>query len=119
MQTVIATLNKLTYGPANNLPACCLQPFRLFQVERLVKVPLAPYQEALLALVKEGVAQRGMAGVSIHNSLMEMRDICNHPFLSKLHVQVRTWLKPCMYCFKLLVRQGACPAACTACLSAT
>ena len=59
------------------------------QVEKIVWVPISAYQEALLALVGRGIEEGGLSGVSIHNSVMEMRNICNHPYLSKLHVKVK------------------------------
>jgi hypothetical protein len=62
------------------------------QVERVIRCPASAYQQGLCALVQRGLEQQaagsaqqgqqkagGVRGVS--NSLMELRNICNHPFL--------------------------------------
>lgn len=58
------------------------------QVERVVKCQLAPYQMELCRILEAGVSAGGLPGVSIHNPVMELRNICNHPYLSRLHVEV-------------------------------
>jgi superfamily II DNA or RNA helicase len=84
-----------------------LRPFMLRRVKekvaadlpskREVLVPCAPsgYQEHLCRIVKEkawsSVATAATAGapkqraVSVNNAIMELRVLCNHPFLSRLH----------------------------------
>ena len=60
-----------------------------FQVERLVCIPPAPYQAALTRLLQEQVATQGVQGLKgISNTIMELRNICNHPLISRLHPQV-------------------------------
>lgn len=58
------------------------------QVERTVRCQLSAYQQALSDILQEGVSRQGLKGVSINNTVMELRNICNHPFISRLHVQV-------------------------------
>ncbi|KAK9827652.1 hypothetical protein WJX81_004004 [Elliptochloris bilobata] len=60
------------------------------KVERLVLCPASAYQRALCGIVEQGLLQAGGAGGAIGvrgvaNSLMELRNICNHPLLSRLH----------------------------------
>jgi len=50
---------------------------------------MSPYQQALCELVARSCQEQGLKGVSIHNPVMELRNVCNHPFISKLHVQER------------------------------
>jgi len=54
-------------------------------VERLVLCPASAYQRALCSIIEAGLlpGSSGVRGVS--NALMELRCICNHPFLSHLH----------------------------------
>ena len=52
----------------------------------MVHCQMAPYQEALCEIVAKSSQEKGLRGVSIHNSVMELRNICNHPFISRLHV---------------------------------
>lgn len=48
--------------------------------------PASAYQRALCSIVEAGL-QQGSGGVrGVSNALMELRNICNHPFLSRLHV---------------------------------
>ena len=47
-----------------------------------------PYQRFLCSLIEEGLRaepqkKQGVKGVN--NSMVELRNICNHPFLSRLH----------------------------------
>ena len=61
--------------------------FLFLQVEHIVKCQLHAYQEALCRIVAQASLEGGLKGVSMHNTLMELRKICNHPFISKLHVE--------------------------------
>ena len=58
------------------------------QTEHIIKCAMAPYQLALTQIVSKASSEGGLRGISLHNPLMEMRNICNHPFTSALHVQV-------------------------------
>lgn len=51
-----------------------------------MRCQMAPYQQALCNLVARSCQEQGLRSVSIHNPVMELRNICNHPFISKLHV---------------------------------
>lgn len=58
------------------------------QVERTILCPASEYQQHLSGLVMQGLqgspsAQRPKAR-SVSNSAMELRKICNHPFLVRL-----------------------------------
>ena len=89
------------------------------QAEHVIRCPASAYQRGLCALVQRGLEQQtagidggtqqakqrggGVRGVS--NSLMELRNICNHPFLVRelpceieaAPLYVRTGLPaPCM-----------------------
>lgn len=69
-------LRRLKEAVAGELPA---------KVEHLVPCRPAPYQQALFSAVKGQLqGPGGVRGVS--NALMEMRNICNHPLISRLHV---------------------------------
>lgn len=60
------------------------------KVERLVPCQLSAYQTALCGLI-EGEVQASEGGTAskalkrINNTLMELRTICNHPLVSRLH----------------------------------
>ena len=60
--------------------------YAMLQVEHVIKCQLHPYQEALCSIVGRASLEGALRGVSMHNSIMELRKICNHPFISKLHV---------------------------------
>ena len=65
-----------------------LNAFVGVQVERLVLCPASAYQRALCGIVEQGLLRGGSSGGvvrGVSNSLMELRNICNHPFLSRLH----------------------------------
>ena len=51
--------------------------------------PASAYQRALCGIVEQGLLRGGGGGGGgvrgVSNSLMELRNICNHPFLSRLH----------------------------------
>jgi len=70
-------LRRLKEAVAGELPA---------KVEHLVPCVPSPYQAALFSALKEQLqGPNGVRGVS--NTIMEMRNICNHPLISKLHQQ--------------------------------
>ena len=58
------------------------------QVERTILCPASEYQQHLSRLVMQGLQGSGGAqqpkARSISNSVMELRKICNHPFLVRL-----------------------------------
>jgi hypothetical protein len=54
------------------------------QVEHVVLCPASPYQHFLCGLIERELAdgeskRTGLKGVT--NTVMELRNICNHPFL--------------------------------------
>lgn len=55
----------------------------LSQAEVVLRCRLGPYQSALYELVKSKLrGEEGSAGVKgINNTVMELRNICNHPLL--------------------------------------
>jgi SNF2 family DNA or RNA helicase len=56
------------------------------KIERLVRCEASAYQKLLMKHVKEKLGSLGHAkGRSIQNTVMELRNICNHPYLSQLH----------------------------------
>jgi SNF2 family DNA or RNA helicase len=68
-------LRRLKEAVAGELPA---------KVEHLVPCAPSPYQAALFSALQEQLqGPNGVRGVS--NTIMEMRNICNHPLISKLH----------------------------------
>ena len=70
-------LRRLKEAVAGELPA---------KVEHLVPCTPSSYQAALFSALEEQIqGPHGVRGVS--NTIMEMRNICNHPLISKLHQQ--------------------------------
>lgn len=69
------------------------------QIERTVQCHLSAYQQALIDIVRERMTRQPCKGVSINNSVMELRNICNHPFVSRLHVQVSPSCTACRFSF--------------------
>ncbi|GIL43611.1 hypothetical protein Vafri_1303, partial [Volvox africanus] len=80
-------LRRLKESVASELPS---------KSEFVLTAALGPYQAALMDIVKNGFQQAAAVGGSIsssnaavnravNNTVMEMRNICNHPFISKLH----------------------------------
>ncbi|KAK9798163.1 hypothetical protein WJX73_003156 [Symbiochloris irregularis] len=75
-------LRRLKQAVASELPA---------KVERLVPCAASPYQKALIDMVMRsarGDSSGGDASTKtrhINNAVMELRNICNHPLLSRLH----------------------------------
>ena len=57
-------------------------------MEHIIRCESSAYQQALSSLVGRAVTEGGLKGISINNSVLELRKICNHPLISKLHVQV-------------------------------
>ncbi|KAF7094773.1 hypothetical protein CFC21_097055 [Triticum aestivum] len=58
------------------------------KIERLVRCEPSAYQKLLMTRVEDNLGGIGAVKVrSVHNSVMELRNICNHPYLSQLHVE--------------------------------
>lgn len=87
------------------------KPFSYVQSEVILRCGLSPYQSALYGLVKaalraerdkakgadKGAASRGVKGVN--NTIMELRNICNHPMLrwvNQVHAQRESSSLPCV-----------------------
>ncbi|KAG6545775.1 hypothetical protein Mapa_012736 [Marchantia paleacea] len=65
------------------------------KIERLVRCEASGYQKLLMKHVKEKLGSLGSAkGKSIQNTVMELRNICNHPFISHLHTEEAETLMP-------------------------
>jgi SNF2 family DNA or RNA helicase len=78
-------LRRLKEAVAGELPA---------KVEHLIPCVPSPYQAALFSALQEQLkSPNGVRGVS--NTIMEMRNICNHPLISKLHPQGIEDVLPC------------------------
>ncbi|XP_042420357.1 chromatin structure-remodeling complex protein SYD-like isoform X1 [Zingiber officinale] len=72
-------LRRLKHKVENQLPE---------KIERLVRCEASAYQKLLMKRVEENLGSLGSVKArSIHNTVMEMRNICNHPYLSQLHVE--------------------------------
>ncbi|XP_062233157.1 chromatin structure-remodeling complex protein SYD-like isoform X2 [Phragmites australis] len=72
-------LRRLKHKVENELPE---------KIERLVRCEASSYQKLLMTRVEENLGGIGAVKVrSVHNSVMELRNICNHPYLSHLHVE--------------------------------
>ncbi|KAL9247556.1 hypothetical protein vseg_020976 [Gypsophila vaccaria] len=72
-------LRRLKHKVENELPE---------KIERLVRCEASAYQKLLMMRVEENLGSLGMTkGRAIHNTVMELRNICNHPYLSQLHVE--------------------------------
>ncbi|KAF6263561.1 SNF2 family N-terminal domain-containing protein [Scenedesmus sp. NREL 46B-D3] len=94
-------LNQEEYLLVTNRLHAVLRPFMLRRLKETVatelpqksevvlRCRLGPYQSALYDLVKSKLREEeggGAGGVKgINNTVMELRNICNHPLLSKLH----------------------------------
>ncbi|KQK18704.1 chromatin structure-remodeling complex protein SYD isoform X2 [Brachypodium distachyon] len=58
------------------------------KIERLVRCEASAYQKLLMTRVEKNLGGIGAVKVrSVHNTVMELRNICNHPYLSQLHVE--------------------------------
>ena len=68
-------------------------------IERLVRCEASAYQKLLMKRVEDNLGSLGSLGHakarSVHNTIMELRNICNHPYLSQLHSdEVESLLPP-------------------------
>ncbi|XWS39076.1 hypothetical protein CRYUN_Cryun18bG0019100 [Craigia yunnanensis] len=72
-------LRRLKHKVENELPE---------KIERLVRCEASAYQKLLMKRVEENLGAMGNSKARlVHNSVMELRNICNHPYLSRLHVE--------------------------------
>lgn len=118
MAWVVAARGASDLGP---MPMCaCLNPWCgahcktsfSIQSEVILRCGLSAYQSALYGLVKaalkaerdkakgadKGAASRGVKGVN--NTVMELRNICNHPMLrwvNKVHPRSESSSLPCLH----------------------
>ncbi|XP_071909795.1 uncharacterized protein [Coffea arabica] len=78
-------LRRLKHKVENQLPE---------KIERLIRCEASAYQKLLMKRVEENLGAIGTSKArSVHNSVMELRNICNHPYLSQLHVEeVHDWI---------------------------
>ncbi|GMI69810.1 hypothetical protein HRI_000650300 [Hibiscus trionum] len=82
-------LRRLKHKVENELPE---------KIERLVRCEASAYQKLLMKRVEENLGAIGNSKArSVHNSVMELRNICNHPYLSQLHVEEVDTLIPQHY----------------------
>ncbi|XAR60396.1 DNA helicase [Bertholletia excelsa] len=71
-------LRRLKHKVENQLPE---------KIERLVRCEASAYQKLLMKRVEDNLGAIGTSKArSVHNSVMELRNICNHPYLSQIHV---------------------------------
>ncbi|KAK7264579.1 hypothetical protein RJT34_32188 [Clitoria ternatea] len=72
-------LRRLKHKVENELPE---------KIERLIRCEASSYQKLLMKRVEENLGSIGTSKArSVHNSVMELRNICNHPYLSQLHAE--------------------------------
>ncbi|KAA8549729.1 hypothetical protein F0562_001253 [Nyssa sinensis] len=78
-------LRRLKHKVENQLPE---------KIERLVRCEASAYQKLLMKRVEDNLGAIGTSKArSVHNSVMELRNICNHPYLSQIHVEeVHSWI---------------------------
>ncbi|KAE9602017.1 putative DNA helicase chromatin remodeling SNF2 family [Lupinus albus] len=70
-------LRRLKHKVENELPE---------KIERLIRCEASAYQKLLMKRVEENLGAFGSSKArSVHNSVMELRNICNHPYLSHLN----------------------------------
>ncbi|KAJ7568362.1 hypothetical protein O6H91_01G029300 [Diphasiastrum complanatum] len=82
-------LRRLKHKVENELPE---------KIERLVRCESSAYQRLLMKRVKEKMGSIGHSKArSVHNTVMELRNICNHPYLSHLHTKEAESLLPTHY----------------------
>ncbi|KAI3964562.1 hypothetical protein MKW92_025413, partial [Papaver armeniacum] len=68
------------------------------KIERLVRCESSAYQKLLMKRVEDNLGCIGNSkGRSVHNSVMELRNICNHPYISQLHAEQIDSLVPRHY----------------------
>ncbi|KAG7568342.1 P-loop containing nucleoside triphosphate hydrolase [Arabidopsis thaliana x Arabidopsis arenosa] len=72
-------LRRLKHKVENELPE---------KIERLIRCEASAYQKLLMKRVEDNLGSIGNAkSRAVHNSVMELRNICNHPYLSQLHAE--------------------------------
>ncbi|KAI4371414.1 hypothetical protein MLD38_019653 [Melastoma candidum] len=72
-------LRRLKHKVENELPE---------KIERLIRCEASAYQKLLMKRVEENLGSLGnLKARSVQNSVMELRNICNHPYLSQLHAE--------------------------------
>ncbi|CAK8563616.1 unnamed protein product [Lathyrus sativus] len=72
-------LRRLKHKVENQLPS---------KIERLIRCEASSYQKLLMKRVEDNLGAIGtLKARSVHNSVMELRNICNHPYLSQLHTE--------------------------------
>ncbi|KAJ7527479.1 hypothetical protein O6H91_16G056700 [Diphasiastrum complanatum] len=82
-------LRRLKHKVENELPE---------KIERLVRCESSAYQRLLMKRVHGKMGSIGQSkGRSVHNTVMELRNICNHPYLSQLHTEEAEALLPAHY----------------------
>ncbi|XP_019437490.1 PREDICTED: chromatin structure-remodeling complex protein SYD-like isoform X2 [Lupinus angustifolius] len=70
-------LRRLKHKVENELPE---------KIERLIRCEASAYQKLLMKRVEENLGAFGSSKArSVHNSVMELRNICNHPYISQLN----------------------------------
>lgn len=70
-------LRRLKHKVENQLPE---------KIERLVRCEASAYQKLLMQRVEDNLGAFGASKArAVHNSVVELRNICNHPYLSQLH----------------------------------
>ncbi|RZB91317.1 Chromatin structure-remodeling complex protein SYD [Glycine soja] len=58
------------------------------KIEKLIRCEASSYQKLLMKRVEENLGSIGNSkALSVHNSVMELHNICNHPYLSQLHAE--------------------------------
>jgi hypothetical protein len=75
------------------------------QVEHLVRCMSSPYQQALFRILQQQLTAEGDAKalkrtVAISNTVMELRNICNHPtirLVQSVSLYVDTWVFVCLF----------------------
>ncbi|KAD4981711.1 hypothetical protein E3N88_18382 [Mikania micrantha] len=70
-------LRRLKHKVENQLPE---------KIERLVRCESSAYQKLLMRRVDDNLGAFGSSKArAVHNSVVELRNICNHPYISQLH----------------------------------
>ncbi|KAJ0813828.1 putative DNA helicase chromatin remodeling SNF2 family [Helianthus annuus] len=70
-------LRRLKHKVENELPE---------KIERLVRCEASAYQKLLMQRVDDNLGAFGVSKArAVHNSVVELRNICNHPYISQLH----------------------------------
>lgn len=82
-------LRRLKHKVENELPE---------KIERLVRCEASAYQNLLMKRVEDNLGSIGSSkSRAVHNSVMELRNICNHPYLSQLHNEEVDYFMPKHY----------------------